>query len=652
MPHGLRAGRARFSGFALVLALLLPLLVAAPAHAAGGTLKGTLKGPDGSPFEYFQVDLYQATGPDTWALALTRTVVPWQSPLPPGQFSITGIPAGTYRACFKTAYDSTYEWAEQSGIGCWRGAYDIRGGLDLTIADGGTTTISPRLPAEASVRGSVVGASGPVQVYVQPYRRAPDGTWTYQHGGQTDADGEFVATDLDPGTYRFCLSDVPRQYVGGCWRGSADLAGATDLVVRPGAQPAITFRLAPRASISGTVTRPAGSTEPLYVTVFWYRNNRWEAMNYAGVGEDGHYGVTGLDADTYRTCLSGADVVTACWQHGDGPADADDIVLGTGEARTGIDFSPGPAGFVTGTLPDMYLGAQGYPVPVAWRKEDGRWEAVAAGEANPTGVGNDWEYRMGQLPTGSYVICVHHEEPEFVPAFPETCTGDSPTAQGGEPVEVVAGQTTSGVDIATDLAGEIRGQVTGTSSSVRVDLYTRSGRVALSRLTDAEGFYRFRELPKGDYRVGFHRATVASPYAAEFWRNKPDGAGLAAATPVTVDGGVVAGIRAVLDLGGTIDGRLVDAADAPVAGCRLQARGADGSLAARTTVTAADGTFSVGGLSTASYLLVVPAACTGGAARYYDAGAPGRTSARLRDADPVVVALGGATALPGDLQLP
>jgi hypothetical protein len=651
MPHDLRVGRAWFSGFALVLALLAPLLATAPAHAAGGTLNGTLKGPDGNAFEYFRVDLYQPTGPDTWALALTRTVIPWQSPLPPGQFSITGIPAGTYRACFKTAYESTYEWAESSGIGCWRGAFDIRGGVDLTIADGGTTTISPRLPAESSVTGTVVGASGPVQVYVQPYWRAPDGTWEYRPGAQTDADGGFDITDLDPGTYRVCLGDVPRKYVGGCWRGSADLAGATDLVLRPGARPAITFRLAPRASIAGRVTRPAGSTEPLYVNAYWYRHDHWEPMSYAAVDDDGRYVLTGLDADTYRLCLSGYDVVSTCWQQADGPADAADIVLATGQARTGINLSPGPAGFVTGTLPDMYLGAQGYPVAVAITMSGGQWEAVTTGDAYPTGVGNDWEYRMGQLPTGSYVICVHHEEPEFVPAFPETCTGDSPTPQGGEPVDVVAGQTTSGVDIATDLAGEIRGQVTGTSARVRVDLYTRSGRVALSRLTDPDGFYRFPQLPMGDYRVGFHRETTVSPFAAEYWRNKTDGVGLTGATPVTVDGNVVNGIRAVLDPGGTITGRLVDGADAPVVGCRLQARAPDGSLAARNAVTAADGTFSVGGLSTASYLLVVPAACTGGAARYYDTGSPGATTTRLRDADPVAVTLGGTAALPGDLRV-
>ncbi|MEZ0580627.1 carboxypeptidase regulatory-like domain-containing protein [Nocardioides sp. MH1] len=653
MPTIPRPRPALLRGVLLVLALVLSLLVAAPAHAAGGTLKGTLKGSDGSPLSYFRVDLYQSTGADTWGLAVTRTFGGFGSTLPPGVFEVSGIPAGTYRACFKTAYDNTYEWAESSGIGCWQGAFDIRNGVDVTITDGGTTTITPRLPAESSVHGTVTGPAGVVvPAYVTPYRRAPDGTWEYRQGAHTDLAGAFTITDLDPGTYRFCLSDVAREYVAGCWRDAAAIAGATDLVVRPGAAPSIAFRVARRASISGAVTRPSGSTSSLYVNAYWYRHDRWEAVAYAAVDGDDRYRISGLDADTYRVCVSGDDVVPTCWQQGSGPDDATDVVLAAGQARTGVDLAPGPAGFVAGTLPDMYLGAQGYPVPVAWTERDGQWEAVSSGDAYPTGVGSNWEYRIGQLPTGRYVICVHHEDPEFVPAFPETCNGDSPTPQGGEPVDVVAGQTTGGVDIATDRAGEIRGQVTGTSQQVRVDLYTRSGRVAASRLTDAEGFYRFRDLPQGDYRVGFHRQTASSAFAAEWWRNKTDGAGLAAASPVTVDGDIVTGIRAVLDPGGTVTGRVLDGAGAPVVGCRLQARAPDGTLAVRTTLTGADGSFSLGGLSTASYQLVVPAACTGGPARFYDAGSPGRTSTRVRDADAVAVVLGATTALPGDLQLP
>lgn len=649
MFRGLRAGRASVSGVVLVLALLASLLVGAPAQAAGGTLHGTLTGPDGAPFDYFQVDVYQADGPGAWVHAIPpRTITSWDSGLPVGEFEIA-LPAGSYRACFRPL---TFESAETAGQGCWQDGYDVFGATDVVVTEGGTTTITPSLPREARLRGRITGAGGVgISAYVSPYRRAPDGTWVASPGVQSlGADGAFLLSDLDPGTYRFCLLDVPREYLAECWDDAATVADATELAVPPAGNQAIYFRLARRANISGVVTRPAGSTEGIGVTAHWLRNDRWEPVAWAGVGGDGSYRITGLDAGTYRVCADGYDVVRTCWRQGSQPTTATDIVLTTGQYKGNVNLAPGPAGFVTGALPDVYLGAQGYPYVSAWREDGGTWASVATGEAVPTGIGNDWTYQVGSLPTGSYVICVEHAEPEFVPAFPVTCNGDSPTAQGGIPVDVVAGATTAGVDLATSRAGEIRGTVNGAPGPVRVDLYTVSGRLALSRLTSPTGFYRIRDLPAGDYRVGLHRATATTSLAAEWYRNRPDGAGLAGATPVSVDGDLVTGIGGTLDAGGVITGRLVDGAGSPVVGCLVKALGRRGSLAVRAATTDGSGAFAIGGLSTASYVVLVGQRCSGaGVGVFYDAASPTHTTALVRDADDVVVTRGQTTALPVDL---
>lgn len=639
------AGRATISGVAVALALLVTLLVAPPANAATGILKGTLRGPDGEPISYFAVELYQPDGDADWAL-VHRQVVTSDSGAPVGYFEIA-MPAGTYRACFRSAFDDTYEWAEATGIGCWLGAFDVRDGTDLTISEGGTTTIAPRLPPEALVQGTITGPGGvPVEAYVVPYRRAPDGSWARGRGGPSGDDGSYRVTDLDPGTYRFCLDGVPREFVAECWRNVAGLGEATELVVRPGASPTIGFSLARRATISGVVTPPQGMVADATVFLFRWANERWEAIDYALTGADGGYRIVGLDAGSYRLCTNSHALVTTCWRTGSGPAEAEDVVLTAGQQRRGINFSPTAAGFVTGTLPDVYLGAEGYPVVTAWRRTPDGWVAASSGEATPDGFGNDWTYQIGSLPAGTYVACVEHQEPEFVPAFPRTCTGTSPTPEGAEPFEVVAGATTSGIDIATGQAGEVRGRVTGHPGRVRVDLYTTAGRLALSQTTTAEGIYRFRELPSTTYYVGFHRETRTTTFAAEWWRRQQDSVGLAGATPVVVDGGVVSGISATLDPGGAITGRLVDSAGDPVVGCVLQARARDGSLAIRRAVTDAGGNFTIGGLSTASYVVLVTQQCSGAATgRYYDATSPTRTSDRLREADDVAVTRGRTTTL-------
>ena len=649
MPRRHLAG-ASISGVALVLALLMSLLVSAPAHAVGGTLSGTLTGHDGERFEYFQVDIYQADGPETWTHAIPpRTITSWDTGLPVGDFAIT-LPAGTYRACFSPL---TFENAEVVGQGCWQGAFEVFGATDIVVTEGGTTTITPSLPRESRLRGRILAPGGAgVSAYVAPYRRMPNGTWTWQGGGtQSMSDGTFVAPDLNPGIYRICLLDVPREFLPECWDDVATLGEAHDLTVPPGSTRGLTFRLARRANIAGTVTRPPASTNGVYVTPHGWSGERWVPISSgAAVGTDGSYRITGLDAGTYRVCAAGYDVVRTCWRQGSQPADATDIVLASGQSRAGVNLAPGPAGFVTGTLPDVYVGAQGYPSITAWRQVGNTWEAESTGDAWPTGIGNNWTYEIGSLPTGTYVVCAEHMDPEFVTAFPRTCRGESPTPQGGIPFEVVAGETTTGIDIVTGRAGEIRGRVSNATEPVRVDLFTAAGRLAESRTTDANGAYRFRELPTGTFYVGFHREPASSSLAAEWWRNRTDALGIAGATPITVDGNIIAGVSATLDPGGVITGRLVDDTGAAVDRCVVKARAADGSLAIRRAVTDGSGEFVIGGLSTARYVVLVAEHCSGApTAMFHDADSPTQTSARAWEADPVAVTRGLTSSLPASL---
>ena len=196
MPRRLSTGRASISGVALVLALLTSLLpavlVGPPAHAAGGTLSGTLTWPDsifdGGPVDYFQVDIYQADGPDAWTHAIPPLTITMENTgLPMGEFAIP-LPAGTYRACFEKL-----SFGDDVGRRCWSDGYEVFGGTDIVVTEGGTTTITPQLPHDAQVKGRIVGAGGAgISAYVQPYRRAPDGTWTTVFGEQSIADGTFV----------------------------------------------------------------------------------------------------------------------------------------------------------------------------------------------------------------------------------------------------------------------------------------------------------------------------------------------------------------------------------------------------------------------------------------------------------------------------
>ncbi len=71
-----------------------------------------------------------------------------------GEFAIS-LPAGTYRACFEKL-----EFGDDVGRRCWADGYDVFGGTDIVVTEGGTTTITPQLPHDAQVKGRIVGAEG------------------------------------------------------------------------------------------------------------------------------------------------------------------------------------------------------------------------------------------------------------------------------------------------------------------------------------------------------------------------------------------------------------------------------------------------------------------------------------------------------------
>ena len=162
----------------------LPLLASAPAPAAGGTLRGTLTGHDGSRFDYFQVDVYRADGPGTWTHAIPpRVITSWETGLPVGDFVIT-LPAGTYRACFQP--DELRERRRWSGRAAGRE-------LSRCFSEPPTSP-SPRAgrrtnhplasPGVSPARADhCARARWPVSAYVAPYRRTPDGTWSWHRGG-------------------------------------------------------------------------------------------------------------------------------------------------------------------------------------------------------------------------------------------------------------------------------------------------------------------------------------------------------------------------------------------------------------------------------------------------------------------------------------
>ena len=304
----------------------------------------------------------------------------------------------------------------------------------------------PPAPPDAQVRGRIIGAGGAgVSAYVVPYRRAPDGTWTSVFGEQSMADGSFVIPHLDPGTYRFCLLDVPREYLPECWDDVADVADADEVVVPPGEQPPPQVPARP-ARQHLRHRHPAARVDELDQSDRVSVPTRVAGSRSPSLGRS-RTATTGSPVST-RTPTGCAPTGTTssqtCWRTGSQADDATDIVLAAGQYRrqsTSRRARPGSSAAPCPTSTSAPRATRASPHGVRSAAGGRRWRAA---NPCPTGIGSDWTYEVGSLPTGTYVVCVEHLDPEFVTAFPLTCNGGSPSPQGGIPFEVVAGATTDG----------------------------------------------------------------------------------------------------------------------------------------------------------------------------------------------------------------
>ncbi len=520
---------------------------------------------------------------------------------------------------------------------------------------------------QGRIGGRILAApdgAGLADTQVDLYRfESGTGTWQRITATRTDTDARYRFADLAAGRYRVCArSDAgigpenpERLYLPRCWRAAPTVDSADEIVLDPDTVVGgVTIRLLPRARIRGHVTDPAGDpvTEG-YAQTWWQEAGRWAPGPYAPLEDDGGYELR-VDGDrVYHVCFQpfdGEGLAFQCWN------DAPTVPSSTGIRNAlprrvvdGIDAQLDPAARIEGLITGYPTGTQGSIEILAYRRDGGEWWASGWNLVEPWTSPNPYE--INSLPAGTYRVCFRSQDFEFFPVFADECVGGNPTVDTGADVEAVAGETTSGADVNLNSPNTIRGRVAGIDAPVPVQLLTASGEPIFDRLTAANGSYGFSGLPDGSYRLAFNRLPGETRLAARFYKNKPEQAGVGSASAIDLGNGELAsGIRSTLVSGGSITGRIVDRDGAGIEGCQVRAYTPSGTLVTRWSETDGDGSFDVGGLSTGSYRLLVSAGTCGiGADLHYDAGAPSRLTEDAALADPLAVALGTPTAVPGDL---
>lgn len=338
-----------------------------------------------------------------------------------------------------------------------------------------------------------------------------------QGSTQTDAAGRYLVNGLASGSYKVLFHGCDNvEYLPEWYDNAPDEASATLVVVQDAAETSgVDAALAVGGSVSGLVTDESGT--PLAGECVSVGNST--TGHGVNTNADGTYRIPGLPSGSYTAqfgCHTPGNYLMEWYDNKPSPFTADPVIVVEGSETSGIDAALTAAGHITGTVTDE-TGAPIYAVCVtAYGPLD--YYQVATAETG--------EYYIDQLPAGDYRMffedCVHitHASEWY---------DDKPNIAAADPVAVVGGQTTSGVDIelasTTPTSGFIFGNVTDLVgdplAGICVEVRKPFGTVLGVWTTNDAGDYQAGAFVPGGYKVLFRDCVPGGATTAEWYDDKP-----------------------------------------------------------------------------------------------------------------------------------
>jgi hypothetical protein len=318
-----RSGRFRLR-IALLLSVLSALIVTglAPANAvdlSDASISGKVTAPAGVDLASTQVYAHTASG---------YSYTGYSQVSEDGTYSISGLPAGTYKVQFS---GSNYS----GGLEQWHaGASSFETATTVTLAAGQSVTgINANLVKGATISGRITVPAGVDLNSVDVSVRSTGDEW-YSAYGSVSQDGSYTVRGLPAGSYKV-------QFAGGNsgavtqWHAAASsFDAATPITLTAGQDlSGINASLVKGASISGTITVPPG-VDPSRVHVE-ARDTNGNTAGYSGISSEGTYSLRGFPAGSYKVLFSSYDTgLLQQWYSGASSFDAaTPVVLAAGQEK-------------------------------------------------------------------------------------------------------------------------------------------------------------------------------------------------------------------------------------------------------------------------------------------------------------------------------
>ncbi|MEM7481467.1 MAG: carboxypeptidase regulatory-like domain-containing protein [Acidobacteriota bacterium] len=417
----------------------------------------------------------------------------------------------------------------------------------------------------------------------------------------SDNDGDFLVSGLDPGTYFaaagpspfsanlvlgqvFDGMDCPTRFLESC-----DFSLATAIEVTAGAViTGVDFSLPRGATITGRVL-DAGSGEPVEQAFIRILDEEGQSQRVAGTDVAGRYRALGLgagrvfaqaeggiDGNHGAEAYPGIPCAGSCE-----PTDGDLIEVDINELINGIDFTLPPLGRLRGTVVDEF-GIPFRSAGITVFDEGGQF-------LDSKQIDYFGSYLFQGLTSGSYRVQADGPVGIIREAYDDIACEPSCSSTAGDLIPIVEGQTTGGIDLRLaergHLSGTVHDQLTGSGLNAVVMIFDAAG--SLFDSTDSADSTFGMALPEGQY---FAVASTDGYVPQLFASIACPGAPIPACdpttgTPIDVKPGILTaavdfGLVPLAKAGGThLRGRVLDAdSDQSVGGATVHLWRSNGTL--------------------------------------------------------------------------
>jgi protocatechuate 3,4-dioxygenase beta subunit len=456
-----------------------------------------------------------------------------------GNYALKGLPSGNYKIEFSVN--------GQNYLSEWYNDKDSFESADEVMVTVGQTTsgIDAELAEGGMITGTVTDKNGVGIENIQVLIRDLNNNWV--NDVYTDNSGVYVLNRLASGSYKIKFDSNDQNYCTE-WYNSKDSFDTADVIAVIAGQTisGIDAELAEGGMITGTVTDKNGvGIENIQVRAINLNKNLIEDTYTDGSGE---YTLKKLPTGNLKILfLSNYRYYYDEWYNDkDSFETANPVSVIAGQTTPDVNAQLDGYGIISGTITDTQgNGIEDVTIIVF----DMDQNFITMSLTHLTG-----DYQLYEIPPGNYKLIFYTTHSNYLSEM----YNDKDSFESADVVEVIAGQTTSGINAQLAAGGIITGTVIDKNgagiNNTNVMAWNISENWMVSTNTDSKGDYTLQGLISGSYKLQFF--PEGQNYFPE-WYNGKDSFETADAVMVT-EGQTTSGVDAQLDEGGMITGTVTD----------------------------------------------------------------------------------------------